>query len=1482
MGRRGDDNDNDIDDDDDNDSDNDSDDSDSDDGSEANEAGDGDADSGSGMAKGGRKQPAADTTGNATTASSADATDLVRTHSHELTVSRDLYATHAKKLGETNDHPFTFQKELDDVLGGCTALHVACRMENPQELISALLAHGADPNVPDRLGQTPLMYAVVAGLPAAVRSMIDHGANVNAKTKRSGQTALHLAVRLALQAQGGATARNACLALLLETGADASVLDGFGELGFCTAIRQNKQATIDLFLKYNADWRVLDGHGLSALHTAAKVNHIALIKELLKRGAEVDHLAADGSTPLHMAVHHDFQDLAKLLLEAGANANAKNQDGVFPLYRAVCNSARTVYRNFEMEQLLIDSGADIHLTTNRGRNILHAAVVSADDAERLDKARTPVDPIEIVSDICSLEGLQLDLADVFGRTPLHYASLSGAILTARYLIKRGAQPNKEDRDHNSALQLALIGHQVNYAALLLDHVHDLKHDIVYSVMRNDPVTKKPVEVVQSTSTFRFLASHHFTGLACVFIDHGVDVLSAFQDCVSVGEYQMALTLLRKTPAARVSALRDADGNTLVTFVCQHIAAEESFHSKFCALMLQTLIHDYSFPINTITASGETHLHQLCWSGATPAFRFVIDGCDVNAKREDGFDAVSLLLTGHTAPARQLAVLKLLIGHGAEVNHYDSLRATVGSHPVLKDEKRVRNIMKPTLLMYLLEHVLDQLRPLSAKEKPQTPWTPTGNAAVDAWLNDSVPTALHGDSVGIKTAMAALLIAHKLDWNHQTEDNATFIEILVRENKKAALERLISLGKAVKNPIDLNYRLPFHGQTVLARKFTAHTNTFAFTQGTELLSFLVESGCNINQLDDEGKSALWHAYRVADVQTIEHMETKLQAVMTPTTKPERPQAEKFAELALPALDVDPAKDAIAGLHDVEELLEQKKQKDGKPPGPYVDEASKLTKVARVVKMDDCDDYYDVTMTITDVSYGYWGRHDFYCMQVLYNHVQDMHILWTRWGRVGETGMHQSTPYPTKEAAVAEFCKIFKSKSHNLWENRHAFEPKAGRYLLQRHDHATIARRQEMALEVIKFEKVPSSPALPKSVDTFLRSVTDVKALRQAIVTDCEFDLAFGGAPAGTLEKAFVIIKELKAATKKLEGMSWTDEGRQELNVKVQQLTNDFYQTIPINAVKHRVRSLKAAEVAELEENLNTVAVENVTANLLLGAYHRLHASAMNPYEYIYHATHARLSPISSCTSTYATIKKYMESTVVHGGADACSIAQVFEIQRPEDVRFKEKFGQDPTRMLLWHGTKNQNVLGILSQGLRCAPPSAQVTGYMFGKGVYFADCFSKSMNYVNMGYSGGELARHHGCMFLAEVAVGHAERRAQAKAEPPGPGYDSILGMGSHVPSQSMMTLEDNVKIPLGPVEASTGASVSLAYNEYIVYDSDRIRLRYMVVLRSKEWLQKQRKRWLVAQGIIKRESDPDPQPDIVLEGDEMWEYYPDPVAQTSS
>jgi poly [ADP-ribose] polymerase len=49
-------------------------------------------------------------------------------------------------------------------------------------------------------------------------------------------------------------------------------------------------------------------------------------------------------------------------------------------------------------------------------------------------------------------------------------------------------------------------------------------------------------------------------------------------------------------------------------------------------------------------------------------------------------------------------------------------------------------------------------------------------------------------------------------------------------------------------------------------------------------------------------------------------------------------------------------------------------------------------------------------------------------------------------------------------------------------------------------------------------------------------------------------------------------------------------------------------------------------------------------------------------------------------------------------------------------------------MLWHGSRICNYVGILNQGLRIAPPEAPSSGYLFGKGIYFADRIQKSAPY----------------------------------------------------------------------------------------------------------------------------------------------------------
>lgn len=60
-----------------------------------------------------------------------------------------------------------------------------------------------------------------------------------------------------------------------------------------------------------------------------------------------------------------------------------------------------------------------------------------------------------------------------------------------------------------------------------------------------------------------------------------------------------------------------------------------------------------------------------------------------------------------------------------------------------------------------------------------------------------------------------------------------------------------------------------------------------------------------------------------------------------------------------------------------------------------------------------------------------------MQLLLELNSNTVILFTRWGRIGEVGQYQHTPFANKDLGAKEFQKIFKSKTGNDWANRASF-------------------------------------------------------------------------------------------------------------------------------------------------------------------------------------------------------------------------------------------------------------------------------------------------------------------------------------------------------------------------------------------------------------------------------------------------------------
>ena len=130
--------------------------------------------------------------------------------------------------------------------------------------------------------------------------------------------------------------------------------------------------------------------------------------------------------------------------------------------------------------------------------------------------------------------------------------------------------------------------------------------------------------------------------------------------------------------------------------------------------------------------------------------------------------------------------------------------------------------------------------------------------------------------------------------------------------------------------------------------------------------------------------------------------------------------------------------------------------------------------------------------------------------------------------------------------------------------------------------------------------------------------------------------------------------------------------------------------------------------------------------------------------------------------------------------------VFRIARPlEKERFeRSQFAKIKSdRRLLWHGSRCTNFGGILSQGLRIAPPEAPVTGYMFGKGIYLADMSSKSAGYTFSHSSDG-----NGLLLLCEAELGNPMQELQQARYNAGEtakqgGMVSTMGQGSMGPKK---------------------------------------------------------------------------------------------------
>lgn len=274
----------------------------------------------------------------------------------------------------------------------------------------------------------------------------------------------------------------------------------------------------------------------------------------------------------------------------------------------------------------------------------------------------------------------------------------------------------------------------------------------------------------------------------------------------------------------------------------------------------------------------------------------------------------------------------------------------------------------------------------------------------------------------------------------------------------------------------------------------------------------------------------------------------------------------------------------------------------------------------------------------------------------------------------------------------------------------------------------------------------------------------------------------------------------SANQVIKGLSILDEIERELNVgddgSLEYLSNEFYSIIPISfGNKVNYNEFIIDDYYKLNDKKDLLGVMDSVVNV----QNNLESTLEEKYK----ALNVKLKSLSKRTNEYKRIVKKVQDTQGHNHHFNIKVKEVYVV---EDMKGFDKFNPyEVSTIELFHGSRNQNILGILQSGLKIKPKSAVHTGSMFGSGIYFAGCSSKSANYC-FGFGGGRDLSDENFMFLCDVATGKIKE------------YDS---------AQPHLT-----KAPYGYNSVKGVKGNSLVHDEYMVYNANQVKVKYIIEFES--------------------------------------------------
>ena len=207
-----------------------------------------------------------------------------------------------------------------------------------------------------------------------------------------------------------------------------------------------------------------EADGTTALHWAAEQGDLELVAALLKAGADPKAANRYGVTPLQLAAEHGDEGTVRALLDAGADSNATLPEGETVLMTAARTGVPAVLR------VLLEHGADIEARENwfgESPLIWATAENHAEAVRLLTSSGADVNGRSALHTFEKRRSGQ-SVLPLGSWTPLMYAARENALASGKALIASQADMNAVDPDGATALVIAIINANYEFAALLLD------------------------------------------------------------------------------------------------------------------------------------------------------------------------------------------------------------------------------------------------------------------------------------------------------------------------------------------------------------------------------------------------------------------------------------------------------------------------------------------------------------------------------------------------------------------------------------------------------------------------------------------------------------------------------------------------------------------------------------------------------------------------------------------------------------------------------------------------------------------------------------------------------------------------------------------------------------------------------------------------------------------------------------------------------